>query len=103
SARRVVEQEQNAFARQRGVIKTVHLDLVFGQADGRQISADDGRLGFDDRKRLRTRAFQVEVELRVRVMGPELIGELQGERRFARAAWALNAQDAHVMVGPRRV
>jgi hypothetical protein len=85
------------------VIKAVQLDLVFGQADGRQICADDRRLGFDDRERLRTRAFQVEVELRIRVMGLELIGELQGERRLARPPQALNAQDAHVMVGARGV
>ena len=85
------------------MIKAVQLDLVFGQADGREICADDRRLGFDDRKRLRTRAFQVKVELRVRVMGLELISELQGERRFACAPQALNAQYAHVMVGARGV
>ena len=77
--------------------------LVFGQPHGRQVGADDVRLRFSDRKRLRACAFQINVKLRVRIMRRKLIGQLQRESGFADSAWSLNVERADLRVGTRGV
>src|SRR6266446_5698324 len=57
------------------------------------VGADDVRQCFRNRERFATRAFQIEIKLRVRITRLELVSQLERQRSLADSAQPMQAGD----------